>query len=168
MKKVFFTALYCTVVFSNQVVADDHQILLEEFHKYGIKNCDNFIWKNSPLKSNWNFFVDKNAGGIDGPATEVTMTQIFGTKGDTVKVVDTYIQTTKQCFLRSSWTLTNPGPCSEHIDGNSWYVSTEMPNKDYTTYKNSGGVEVQAKEISVGNFKACIQEGFLRKSGNHG
>lgn len=142
--------------------------LLNAFHKYGINKCDSFIIKNSKLKSNWTYFIDKHSGGIDGPATEVTITQIFGSKGDTVKTVDSYIQTTKKCFLRTEWTVTNPGDCSSNIDGDKWYISSEMPSKDYTTYKNSGGVEKHAKEISVGNFKACIEEGARRDSSNHG
>ncbi|MCA3958313.1 hypothetical protein JKP11_22040 [Vibrio vulnificus] len=105
---------------------------------------------------------------MDGPATEVTITNIWGSKGDTVKTESTYIQTAKNCYLRETWTVTNPGSCRDNIDGNYWYVSTEMPNKDYTTYKNSGGIELHAKEISVGNFKACVQEGSKRSSAKHG
>ena len=153
---------------SSFVIADDRQILLKAFHKYGITKCDSFISENSELKSNWNFFISKHAGGIDGPTTEVTATRIFGTKGDTVKVEDTYIQTRKSCFLRQTYTLTGAGACSDNMDGNSWYVDTPMPSKDYATYKNAGGIEVHAKEISMGNFKACIQEGSKRISSDQG
>ncbi|MCG5531602.1 hypothetical protein LRD18_12180 [Halorhodospira halochloris] len=154
-------------VTSGPVSANDTQILLKAFHEYGITKCDGFIAENSSLKSNWNFFISKHAGGIDGPATEVTVTQIFGSKGDTVKVEDTYIQTPNKCFLRQTWTLTFQGACSDNIDGNAWYVSTPMPDKDYTTYKNAGGIEMHAKEISMGNFRACIQEGSKRISSAH-
>lgn len=150
------------------VNANDDQILLKSFHEYGITKCDSFILKNSRLEGNWNYFIDKQNGGIDGPTTEVTITRIFGQKGDTVKIVDTYIQTAKKCFIRSAWTLNFLGSCADNIDGNSWYISSPMPNKDYTTYKNAGGIEMHAKEISMGNFKACIQEGSKRDSGSQG
>ncbi|TKB50606.1 hypothetical protein FCL40_05500 [Ferrimonas sediminicola] len=167
-KLMIASTLSFGVALVNPALANDDQTLLKAFHDYGISKCDSFILENSKLKGNWNFFINKHAGGIDGPATEVTITQIFGSKGDTVKTEGTYIQTEKKCFLRSTWTLTFPGSCSENIDGNAWYISTDMPNKDYTTYKNAGGIELHAKEISVGNFKACIQEGSQRASASHG
>ncbi|KZZ47142.1 hypothetical protein A3758_35355 [Oleiphilus sp. HI0118] len=157
------------MIFSSVAYAEnDNQSLLNSFHKYGITKCDSFILENSGLKSNWTYYINKHAGGIDGPATEVTVTQIFGAAGDTVKTTDTYIQTSKKCFLSNTWTLTFKGPCSSNVDGNAWYVSDPMPSKDYTQYTNAGGVNMLAKEISVGNFKACIQEGFKRSSAPHG
>lgn len=167
-KKTLITLLFVGFSIASPVLANNDQTLLKAFHKYGIKKCDSFILENSALKSNWNLFINKHSGGIDGPATEVTATQIFGKKGDTVKIEDTYIQTAKKCFLKSNSTLTFPGPCSDSINGSYWYVSTKMPHKDYTGYKNANGVEMLAKEISVGNFKVCIQESFIRKSGSHG
>ena len=157
-----------SLIISSASFANDSQLLLNRVHEYGIKKCDSFISQNTKLQGNWNFFINKHAGGMDGPATEVTITNIWGSKGDTVKTESTYIQTAKNCYLRETWTVTNPGSCGDNIDGNYWYVSTEMPNKDYTTYKNSGGIELHAKEISVGNFKACVQEGSKRSSAKHG
>jgi len=169
MKRSMFIGAVLALFFSTASYAQkDNQILLDSFHKYGIKKCDSFIEKNSSLRSNWNFYISKHAGGIDGPATEVTVIQIFGSAGDTVKIADTYIQTPKKCFLTSSWTLTFKGSCESNVDGNSWYVSDPMPSKDYTQYTNAGGVEMLAKEISMGNFKACLQEGMKRVSGPHG
>ncbi|MCK6265892.1 hypothetical protein KP803_21790 [Vibrio sp. ZSDE26] len=168
MKVAVLSAIFCNSIFFNPAAASDEQLLINAFHEYGITKCDSFILENSKLKSNWNLFINKQAGGMDGPATEVTITHIFGSKGDTVKNEDTYIQTAKNCYYRGTWTVTFPGSCSESVDGNLWYVSTQMPNKDYTTYKNAGGVELHTKEISMGNFKACVQEGSLRKSARHG
>ena len=71
-------------------IAADTQTLPKAFHEYGITKCDGFISENSPLESNWNVFISKHASGIDGPATEVTVTRIYGKKDDTVKVDDTY------------------------------------------------------------------------------
>lgn len=168
MRFNFFLVLLPSLFISSTAFADDSQLLLKRVHEYGIKKCDSFISQNTKLEGDWNFFINKHAGGMDGPATEVTITNIWGSKGDTVKTESTYIQTAKNCYLREAWTLTYPGSCSENIDGNFWYVSTEMPNKDYTTYKNAGGIELHAKEISVGNFKACVQEGSRRLSAKHG
>ncbi|MEC8233382.1 MAG: hypothetical protein VX061_18285 [Pseudomonadota bacterium] len=160
---LFGALMHCGAAF-----ADDDATLLKSFHDYGITKCDSFILENSRLQGNWNYYINKHANGMDGIATEVTITRIWGTKGDTVKTEDTYIQTAKNCYLRNTWTVTYPGTCSENVDGNFWYVSTEMPNKDYTTYKNAGGIELHAKEIAMGNFKACVQEGSKRSSQPHG
>ncbi|RTR34287.1 hypothetical protein [Shewanella atlantica] len=168
IKTILKSTLVSTVLLSNFAIADDDQILIGAFHDYGITKCDSFILENSQLQGNWNLFINKHKGGIDGPSTEVTVTQIYGSEGDTVKVEDTYIQTAKKCFLRNTWTLTFKGSCADNVDLNDWYVSNEMPNKDYTTYKNAGGLELHAKEISMGNFKACIQEGSKRSSAKHG
>ena len=139
----------------------------QSFHKYGITKCDKLILKNSRLKGNWNFFVSKHRD-IDGSNPEASIIQITGTKNDTPKVDDSYLQTQKKCFLTKRSTITAAGSCKENVDGNFWYVSTEMTTKDYTQYKNKGGVELYAKEIEVGNFKACIQEIVVRDSSPHG
>ncbi len=164
MKKLFIVPLL--ISFSLHSYGDGNP-LLKSFHAYGITKCDAFISENTKLGTNWNYFIDKYANGMDGVATEVTVTQIYGVENDTVKTVDTYIQTAKNCYLRSAWTLTYPGTCSENIDGNAWYIATRMPNKDYTTYENKGGIALHAKDIKMGNFSACVQEGSLRKSGKH-
>ncbi len=163
---ISITAAYLT--YSQAALANEESKLLKAFHRYGITKCDKFIKKNSPLKTNWNYFINKISGGMDGPATEVTITRIWGSKGDTVKSDETYIQTAKNCYLRQSWSLTFNGTCTNNVDGDAWYISTAMPDKDYTTYTNRGGVEMHAKEISVGNFKACLQEGYRRTSAAHG
>ena len=166
MRKTYIAVLFYFFTSSSPVFADsDNKILLNAFHKYGITKCDTFILENSRLKTNWNFFISKHAGGIDGPVTEVSVIQIFGKKTDTVKVDYSYIQSPKSCFLHSRSTITYPGSCTSNIDGDFWYISNSMPTKDYTTYTNKGGIEMQAKEISVGNFKACIQEINIRKKG---
>ncbi|ARD45604.1 hypothetical protein [Colwellia sp. PAMC 21821] len=168
IRSILAVVLSSSFISALPAYANDDQLLLKQFHDYGIKKCDAFIIEKSKLKGGWSLFINKHAGGIDGPSTEVTMTQIFGSKDDTVKTEDTYIQTSKKCFLRHTWTVTFPGSCESNIDGNAWYISTKMPNKDYTTYKNSGGIELHAKEISMGNFKACVQEGSSRSSAAHG
>ncbi len=170
IKKIVAPVLVTSLVAFSSIshAESDNQILLNSFHKYGIKKCDSFILKNSPLKGNWNYFISKHGGGLDGAATEVSVIQIFGSKGDTVKADYSYIQTEKSCFIHSRTTVTYPGTCESNVDGNYWYISSAMPNKDYTTYKNKGGIEMQAKEINVGNFNACIQETSIRNKGLQG
>ena len=157
-----------TAMAGNAHAESDDQILLNAFHEYGITKCDKFILENSRLEGNWDFFISKHAGGIDGSATEVSLIKIWGVENDTIKVDDSYIQTPKNCYLHRRSTITFPGTCESNVDGNYWYVSNRMPGKDYVTYKNKGGIEMQAKEIQVGNFKACIQETGIRNKGNQG
>jgi hypothetical protein len=165
--KVVLFSLAITVVGGVYAESDD-QTLLDSFHEYGITKCDKFILENSSLVANWNYFISKHAGGIDGSATEVSLIRIWGEENDTVKVDDTYIQTPKNCYLHTKLIATYAGSCESNIDGKYWYVSTRMPGKDYTHYENNGGVDMHAKEIRVGNFKACIQETSIRKKGNQG
>lgn len=167
-KKGVFLVAALGLMTSQAALADDNKILLEAFHKYGIKKCDNFIIENSGLIGNWNYNINKHSDGMDGVATEVTLTTFWGSKGDTIKTDATYIQTAKNCYLRETWTLTKPGACEENVDGDFWYVTNKMPDKDYATYKNKGGVELHAKDITVGNFNACLEEGSKRLSAPHG
>lgn len=165
-KAALLSLLAMTV--ANAHAENDNQTLLNSFHKYGITKCDQFIIEHSKLNGNWNYFINKHSGGIDGPTTEVSVIRIWGSENDTVKVDDSYIQTPKNCYVHTRSTVTFPGSCESNVDGNLWYVSNRMPRKDYTTYTNQGGVDMQAKEIQVGNFKACILETAKRKKGRQG
>jgi len=161
-KNLLSIVMICFATSSVIFAQSNEEILLDSFHKYGITKCDAFILKNSRLEGNANLFINKHKGGIDGPSTEVSIITIYGKKGDSVKVDDSYIQTAKNCFLDSRSTVTNSGSCESNIDSNYWQVSLKMPDKDYTTYKNRYGIEMQAKEISVGDLKACIKETSIR------
>ena len=169
MRKLFaiVAEAYITVASSFVFAESDDETLLNAFHKYGITKCDKLILKHSKLKGDWNFFISKHRD-IDASTPEASIIQIRGTKNDTVKEDDSYLQTQKACFLTSRSTTTASGPCKENVNGDFWYVSKEMTPKDYTQYKNKGGVELYAKEIEVGNFKACIQEIVVRDSSPHG
>jgi ribosomal protein L31 len=138
---------------------------VDDFHKYGIKRCDNFIMANSPLKGNWNYFMSKHAGGIDGKSTEVSVIRIWGDGADTVKVSDSYIQTRAACYLHRRTTLTYKGACEENIDLDIWTMSHPLAGRDYKVYTNKGGVDMFAKEVTVGEAKLCIQETEIRKKG---
>jgi len=139
-------------------VESNNDILLKSVHKYGITKCDSFIIENSSLNGDWTFFVVQHANNIDKEIKEVSIIQILGSKNDTWKRDDSYIQTPKACYLHKKSTLTFSGPCSSNINFDHWYLSKEMLNNDYNEYTNTGGSKMLAKEISVGNFKACIQE----------
>jgi hypothetical protein len=136
----------------------NNDILLKSFHKYGITKCDSFIIENSRLKGAWTFFVEQHTNNIDKEIKEVSIIQVSGSKNDTFKKDDSYIQTPKACYLHKKSTLTFPGSCSSNINFDYWYISNEMLNNDYNEYTNTSGAKLLAKEISVGNFKACIQE----------
>jgi hypothetical protein len=162
MKNLLFIAIIYFATSSVVFAQNKNKILLDAFHKYGITACDSFILKNSRLQGNWSFSISKHLEGIDGPSTEVSLVTIYGVKGDTVKIDDSYIQTLKNCFLHSRSTITNSGSCESNIDSNEWNITSEMPNKDYATYENKYGIEMQAKEITVGDSKACIKETSVR------
>lgn len=166
MKKliVITASTYLALVSGVVLAADDNGKLLNSFHNYGITKCDKFIIKNSGLESHWNYFISRHADDISDTVKEASVIQIYGSVDDTVKTDDSYIQSKNGCFLDSRSTITHSGPCKDHVDMDSWYVSKEMPGKDYTQYTNKGGVTMQVKEISVGNFKACIKETTRRDS----
>jgi hypothetical protein len=154
----------CAILTSGRVLADDDQILLGQMHKYGITKCDGLVLKNSKLEDNWNMFTSKHRDDIDKNVKEASVIQVTGPKGDTVKIDVSYIQGPNKCFMTKRSTITFPGSCSENIDMDAWFVSKAMPDKDYTQYENKGGVSMLAKEVTVGNFKACIQEVIIRNS----
>lgn len=170
MKAFLSVAIIFSLIIGGTAFADqdgDDKKLLDYIHKYGITKCDDFILENSRLKNNWHFSIQKHVDGIDGLATEVSIIRIFGGKNDTLKIDDSYIQTQKNCYLHQRATLTFAGPCSSSINGDAWYVFDEMADTDYTKYKNKNGLEMLAKEISVGNFKACVHEHSIRSSQQH-
>lgn len=56
--------------------------MLHEFHQMGITHCDAFIEQQTKTPGQWTYFINKHAGGIDGPSTEVFMVQISGNKNN--------------------------------------------------------------------------------------
>lgn len=148
--------------------SDDNKILLKSFHQYGITHCDSFIIKESALKGNWYYNISTNKDDLDKNVSEVSVVQILGTKGDTIKIDCSYTQTPDACFLHKRSISTFSGPCKDNIDLNYWYLQKPLPTQDYDVYKNQGGVTLLAKEISVGNFKACILEYERRAKGKRG
>jgi len=167
--RFFYSALmFGCMLISCQSLADEssNHRLLKAFHEYGITKCDDFIIENSSLKKNWYFVISKHEDNIDKKIKEVSVIQIYGSKNDTLKSDDSYIQSSEACYLHSRHTLTFAGSCSSNVNLDHWYVSEEMPDKDYTEYKNQHGVRYFAKEITLGNFKACVHEYTIRKSHN--
>jgi hypothetical protein len=164
MRKVVFGIGISLMLMQNGFSKSNDEVLLDYFHKYGITKCDNFILKNSRLKANWNFFISQHRNELGKNVKEVSIITIYGSKNDTVKIDDSYIQAPNGCFLTTRSTLTFTGSCEDNHDKNYWYISTRMPNKDYTTYKNAGGIERHCKEISMGNFKASVLEAIARSN----
>ena len=101
MRKLFLilVSAYATLASGVVLAVSDDEKLLNAFHKYGLTKCDKFILANSKLKGDWNFFISKHPD-IDG-VKEASAIQITGSKNDTVKTDDSYIQTPKACFLHS-------------------------------------------------------------------
>ena len=141
---------------------NNENILLNAFHKNGITKCDKFIKKHMRLKDSFNVFISKHDDGIDGPSTEVSIVTIYGTKGNTIKFDDSYIQTAKNCALHSRSVATKIGACDSIINPSKWFRTSPMPNKDYTAYKNKQGFDLYAKELVVGGSKVCIMEASMR------
>ncbi len=148
----------------NQDVQDIQPELLKEFHKMGITHCDEFILKNTQTKGAWKFFLNKHAGGIDGPSTEVSLTQISGQLGKSYKTDYSFIQTLKQCFLHKKGQITVNEPCSQAVDSNTWKTQYNLPGYDYKRYKDAKGVVLYSKSISD---NSCLLEYEFRTVGDH-
>lgn len=146
---------------SQLAIADeDDDILLKAIHKYDITKCDSFVLKHGKLKGNWHMNTSRSPGLSTNDFREMAITQVFGKKGDSVKITQSYIQTPSACYVLDITTVTFPGSCNDrdNIDQDLWFVKDEMDGLDYKKYENKGGVIMYAKEISVGNFKACVIE----------
>lgn len=132
--------------------------------------CDKFILKNANLmnKPNWSLDIERPNSHIGKGYSLVTLILTYGHKGDTLKRDFTFVETPKRCILTERATITFNGPCSENINGDYWYISSQMPKLDYTAYTNKGHAPMLAKEVNMGNFKLCIQEMRLTSESNLG
>ena len=157
--------LFLVFNFSDLFAQDNNQVneeLLKKFHKIGITKCDNFIMQysfiNNSKHPNWYYdFIyipQKNANSTK----QATLVFFYGYKNDSVKITYSYVQNEKKCTLIKVATGTFSGSCIDNVNADYWYVVNNMNNLDYIKYKNPGGVDMYAKEIKVGNFKACITE----------
>jgi len=162
MSKIFLLPILTLSIVSSLSAKTNQDILLDAFHKNGINKCDKFIKKNMRLNGNFNVFISKHEDGIDGPSTEVSIVSIYGTKGNTIKFDDSYIQTAKNCALHARSTTTKLGSCSSVINPKQWFRTSPMPNKDYTAYKSREGFDLYAKELSIKDSKVCIMEASMR------
>ncbi|MGE4456230.1 MAG: hypothetical protein AB7E13_04805 [Arcobacteraceae bacterium] len=140
------------------------ETLLSAFHKYNITKCDKFILKDSKLVANWNYNISRYSKDIANGIYEASVIIVDGSTNDTIKVDHSYMQTPNGCFVTKRSTLTFSGSCNSNIDGNYWYLSNAIPENDYSIYKNKYNLEMYAKEILLGNFKACVQEISIRET----
>lgn len=156
---------FLVCVFVANTALADNQKLLKMFHDYGMTKCDNYIIQNSGLdeKPNWSLDISKHEGVPSGAVAEVILTTIYGSKGDTIKQDDVYLQTEKGCYLRSVVVASFSGTCEKNIDGDFWYVSNPLKSVDYTKYSNAGGTTIYARDLKLGNFNACILEYVISK-----
>ncbi|WP_040727183.1 hypothetical protein [Thiomicrorhabdus sp. Kp2] len=146
---------------------EDKNQLLKQFHEFGITHCDEFISKNTATPGAWKFFMNKHPGGIDGPSTEVSLTQISGKPGQSFKTNYTFIQTLKQCFLHKSGQITAFDSCEKAVDKKVWNLQYNLPEFDFKRYKDKKGVVLFTKEVSLGDKKICLLNYEFRTSGKH-
>jgi|SRR5690554_308511 len=171
MKAIKLIGLLVCVFAANTAFANNNQRLLKLFHDYGMTKCDSYIIENSGLdeKPNWSVDISKHDGEVSSKAAEVILTTIYGSKGDTIKQDDVYLQTEKGCYLRTVVAVSFSGTCEKNIDGDFWYVSNPLQSGDYTKYSNAGGTTMYAKDLKLGNFSACVIEYVTsRPQGKHG
>ncbi|BCN92228.1 hypothetical protein THMIRHAM_00130 [Thiomicrorhabdus immobilis] len=165
MKSLVLSALMFTTLQSYAQTNKDP--MLDEFHKFGITHCDEFIQKNTENMGNWKFFIDKYSGGIDGPSTEVSLTQISGKPGQSFKTDYTFIQTLKQCFLHKRGKITAFDSCAKAVDSKIWTLQFDLPNYGYKRYTDSKGIILYTKELELGGKNACLLEYEFRTKGAH-
>ncbi|WP_321325448.1 hypothetical protein [Thiomicrorhabdus sp.] len=146
---------------------DDQTQLLKQFHEFGITHCDEFISKNTATPGVWKFFMSKHPGGIDGPSTEVSLTQISGKPGQSFKTDYTFIQTLKQCFLHKSGQIVAFDSCAKAVDSKVWNLQYKLPEFDYERYKDKKGVILFTKEIAIDDKKICLLNYEFRTQGKH-
>ncbi|QMT59163.1 MULTISPECIES: hypothetical protein [unclassified Legionella] len=170
MNKKFYALFLVLSLQSFKVVAlSDNEQLLKQFHNYGMTHCDKFILMQADLlnKPNRSIDIESPIGELGQGYSTVTLIITYGYKGDTIKQDLSFIETPNRCILTKRATLTSKGPCSQNINPDYWYISKSIPQIDYTSYRNKGDAPMLAKEINVGDFKACIQEFRLTSDSKH-
>jgi len=165
MKWIVLISLFFTSLNSLASTIDNQ--LLKEFHKFGITHCDEFITKNTRTPGTWKFFINKHPSGIDGPSTEVSLTQISGKLGQSFKTDYSFIQTLKKCFLHKKGQITALDSCDKAIDSKIWNLQYNLPGFDYKKYKDKKGITLYAKELDLGGKKACLLDYEFRTQGEH-
>lgn len=162
MKAAIFllTLLPINLVLANQNNPD----LLHEFHQMSITHCDKFIKQQTKTPGKWSYFINKHAGGIDGPSTEVYMVQISGNQKNSYKTNYTFIQTLKKCFVHKRGQINIEKNCSEAVSQDVWHLQYNLPNFSYKRYKDKNGVILYTKDIGANH---CLMEFEYRASGKH-
>jgi len=165
MKKLIVTTL---LLFSWQANASENQNdLLKQFHDFGITHCDDFIKKNTATPGEWKFFMNKQPGGLDGPTTEVSLTQISGKAGQSIKTDYSFIQTLKSCFLHKTGQIIAFDSCDKAVDKKVWNLQFNLPGFDFKRYKDPKGVVLFTKEITIDDKNICFLNYDFRTTGSH-
>lgn len=165
MKPLLFITFMLQSFLAN--AGDDQTKLLKQFHEFGITHCDEFISKNTATPGAWKFFITKQPGGIDGPSTEVSLTQISGKPGQSFKTDYTFIQTLQKCFLHKSGEIVAFDSCAKAVDKKVWYLQYKLPEFDYERYRDKKGVILFTKEIALEDKKICLLDYEFRTQGKH-
>lgn len=163
---LLLTSLFSFSLQAEEPEKTDLNNLLSQFHERGITHCDEFITTNIQAPGNWKYFINKHAGGIDGPSTEVSLTQISGEVGS-FKTDYSFIQTLKKCFMHKRGHITSYESCKNSVDPLIWEVDHELSGFDYKRYKNFKGRLLYSKEVEVAGTKICLLEYEYRSRGKH-
>lgn len=168
MKNIIILSSLLTFSFTASASSDpDTNNLKSKFHDYGITKCDSVIEEHMGLsgKSNWAYNIGKhNAANLGEGVNEVSLSLIWGNKGDSLRYVFNLVQGADKCYLQTRPQFTVSGKCSENVDDKKWYLKDKWPDVDFERHLNAGGVDAYVKEIEVGAFKACLIEYDVRNS----
>lgn len=168
MKNTFLLilSLFSSFTYANGLV----QGVIGSSNKYGIKGCNSFIADSINMipgltsSDSWYYNVSKHGGGIDGPTTELTFDIFYGKPNDSIHGTIILHESRKKCFAKLNIKFAQRGRCLENIDMNSWYIKDNMLGIDYIHFKNSGGVDLFAKEMNFNGINYCHKEFNIRNS----
>lgn len=160
--KVKLKLLVATLALSSSQIAyseDDIYTITDRINTYGLTECNNFIQENLRIGQNWSISFLAFSEGLEiAPGVKViTVNSIFGTYGDSIKILQTYMETPTSCALYELGTITYDTTCQEAIDPD-WTLSSTAPGTDYVTYETPTGVDVFLKNNNTSNGVSCVAD----------
>lgn len=127
-------------------------------HSKGIVNCDSYLNEiQSTIKGNykWDLFHNPNS---NMQSKSVVIKVFTGSYNDTVHMDYTLQQVGSTCYYTKRATITVKGTCTSIPDANYWSIDNRMPNLDYLSWINKGGVQLYTKQLG----SICLHEYFLQ------
>lgn len=148
---VAFLMLFGTTVLANEQ-------LLISVHKHGVTGCDYPILNavQLPDKSNWQWTVESYNTSM-GNSHELNITLTHGTRNDSVYEQFTVIETKHACYINHTGQITYGTSCNNSVDFQLWRENLDsQPGTDFRFFTNRLGITLIAKELAVGNGRACV------------